>query len=70
MNENIELLEFMHKNATMGVHTVDELVKQLNDKENNSTTYELKQNIKLNNYEKTIFITDRSIYLCIGNCSA
>lgn len=34
MNENIELLEFMHKNATMGVHTVDELVKQLDGKEN------------------------------------
>lgn len=34
MNENIELLEYIYKNAEMGVFTITKLLKDLNNKEN------------------------------------
>lgn len=34
MDENVELLEYVYKNAEMGVFTITELLKNLNDKEN------------------------------------
>ena len=34
MDENIELLEIVYKNAEMGVFTINKLLKELKDKEN------------------------------------
>lgn len=34
MDENVELLEYIYKNAEMGVFTIAELLKDLNGKEN------------------------------------
>ena len=34
MNENIELLEFIYKNAEMGAFTLTKLINELKDKEN------------------------------------
>lgn len=34
MDENIELLEYIYKNAEMGMYTINELLKNLNNKEN------------------------------------
>ena len=34
MNENIELLEFIYKNSEMGVFTINELLKDLEEKDN------------------------------------
>ena len=34
MDENVELLEYIYKNAEMGVFTITELLKDLNGKEN------------------------------------
>ena len=34
MNENLELLEYIVKNAEMGKYSCEKLIKQINDKEN------------------------------------
>lgn len=34
MDENIELLEYVYKNSEMGVFTIDELLKKLEEKDN------------------------------------
>lgn len=34
MDENVELLEYIYKNAEMGMYTITELLKNLNNKEN------------------------------------
>ncbi len=34
MNENIELLEYIYKNSEMGVFTINELLKNLEEKDN------------------------------------
>lgn len=34
MDENLELLEYIYKNSEMGVYSLNELIKQINDKEN------------------------------------
>lgn len=34
MDENIELLEYIYKNAEMGIYTITELLKDLNNKDN------------------------------------
>ena len=34
MDENLEMLEYMHKNASMGAFTLTSLINELNDKEN------------------------------------
>lgn len=34
MDENIELLEYIYKNSEMGVFTIKQMLKDLNDKEN------------------------------------
>lgn len=34
MNENLELMEYLYQNSEMGVHTLNTLLKELNDKEN------------------------------------
>lgn len=34
MDENVELLEYIYKNAEMGMYTITELLRNLNNKEN------------------------------------
>ena len=49
MNENLEMLEYIYKSSSMGVESLTNLLKELNDKEN-----KLKDVIsdELTNYEK------------------
>ena len=64
MNENLELLEYIYKNSEMGVFTIKQLLKDLNEKDNkikkladeemkeyNKFQDEAKKIIKKNKYE-------------------
>ena len=44
MNENIELLEYIYKDASMATYTLEELLKELNGKDMNDIVVRLKKN--------------------------
>ena len=51
MDENIELLEYIYKNAEMGVHSLTKLQEELEEKEV-ARVYEYTQRIWINSTDK------------------
>lgn len=58
MDENIELLEYIYKNAEMGVYTMTELLKDLKEKENKIKPVVEKE---LKEYEKYLKLSKKHL---------